>query len=84
MERPTLRELRKRIDKIDFEIIKLLEERMKVCRDIAKRKLELGLPIEDHYREELVIQRAGEFKEVFREIIKLCKETQEAVRRGQV
>jgi len=84
MEESVLEELRKRIDRIDYEIIKLLEERMKVCKEIAKCKLRLGLPIEDHCREEIVIRRAGKFKDIFKEIIELCKKVQEEIHHGQV
>jgi len=77
LEEPTLEELRKRIDCIDRAIIKLLEERIKVCRDIAKCKLKLGLPIEDPQRENIVLKRAGIYEDVFKEIIKLCKKVQE-------
>ena len=81
MAKHELRALRTTIDEIDREIIRLLEERMSLCREIAKIKLELGLPIINHNREELVIARAGVFKNIFREIIKLCKEVQEEVYR---
>lgn len=84
MEEPTLEELRKRIDCIDRAIIKLLEERIKVCRDIAKCKLKLGLPIEDPQREDIVLKRAGIYEDVFKEIIKLCKKVQEGMVHGQI
>ena len=84
MEKSTLEELRKQIDKVDKEIMKLLEERIRICRRIAKCKLKLGLPLEDPQREKLVLKRAGVFRNVFREIIKLCKEAQEEIIHGQV
>ncbi|MGN0659190.1 MAG: bifunctional chorismate mutase/prephenate dehydratase [Emergencia sp.] len=42
---------RNRIDEIDAEIVKKLEERMRTCEEIAKYKKENSLPVLDTYRE---------------------------------
>ena len=72
----TLKDLRRRIDSVDKAILALLEERMALCRDIAEVKADKGLPLKDPAREAEVLARAGVFREVFREIIRLCKEVQ--------
>ncbi len=71
-----LKDLRRRIDRVDEALLALLEERMALCRDIAAVKAAEGLPLEDSAREAEVLARAGVFREVFREIIRLCKEVQ--------
>ena len=84
MEEPTLAELRRRIDEVDAQILKLLEERMRICREISRLKRRLNLPVEDRERERRVLARAGVYKEVFKEIISTCKKAQEEVMRDRV
>ncbi|GAB6101763.1 hypothetical protein JCM16138_09860 [Thermococcus atlanticus] len=74
MER--LHELRKRIDMIDEQIIELLEERVRIAREIGEIKRELGLPIRDEKREEEVLRRAGRFKMIFDKIVEACRNEQ--------
>lgn len=50
----TLEELRKRIDEIDRDIIRLLEERFEIVEEIAGIKRSRGLKIEDDIRERKV------------------------------
>lgn len=71
-----LEDLRRKIDRVDEAILSLLEERMALCHDVAAVKTARGLPLEDPVREAEVLGRAGVFREVFREIIRLCKEVQ--------
>lgn len=71
-----LERLRSRIDAIDSEIIRLLEERLKICREIGLIKKSIGLKVSDKAREEAVLKRAGVFQEVFRAVIELCKSVQ--------
>ena len=77
MEKPSLAGLRRKIDEIDAEIVKLLQARMEVCRAIGEIKASMGLPVTDPRREKVVLERAGMFRDVFEEIIKLCKKAQE-------
>ena len=49
--------LREDIDKIDQEIVNLLEKRMQIVLDIAKYKYENKLPILNQNREEQVIEK---------------------------
>lgn len=74
MER--LYELRGRIDEIDKQIIELLEERIKVAKEIGKIKKELNLPIKDEEREREVLKRAGRFREIFERIVEVCRDEQ--------
>ncbi|MBR2612918.1 MAG: 3-dehydroquinate synthase [Clostridia bacterium] len=52
-----LEQARERINGIDAEIARLYEERMRAVVDIAKYKMEHGLPILDEQREAQVIER---------------------------
>ncbi len=74
MER--LYELRTEIDGIDRQIIELLEERVKLTREIGKIKRELNLSVKDEKREEEVLKRAGRFREVFKKIVEVCRNEQ--------
>ena len=46
-----LLELRNELDGIDKELIRLLEERLKVCQKVAAYKIETGKPVFDRERE---------------------------------
>ncbi|CAB3287971.1 Chorismate mutase [Methanocaldococcus lauensis] len=59
-----LAEIRKKIDEIDSQILKLIAERNSLAKDVAKIKNELGIPINDPDREKYIYNR----------IRKLCKE----------
>lgn len=74
MER--LHELRKEIDKIDKQIIELLEKRVRIAKEIGEIKRELNLPVRDEKREEEVLRRAGKFREVFEKIVEVCRDVQ--------
>ena len=51
-ERPELKDLRGKLDRIDNDILDLLEERVAVCREIGNYKRENGLATYDPAREE--------------------------------
>ena len=68
--------LRKRIDEIDEEIIRLLRERIEVASCIGEVKARLGVPIVDEGREKVVLERAGEFRQVFEAIIRVSRDVQ--------
>ncbi len=69
-------ELRERIDEIDEEILSLLDERVMVAKKIGRVKREKDLSITDSDREEVVLERADPYREVFKEIIKACKKVE--------
>ncbi len=63
-------ELRGRIDGIDREILRLLDERTRMVREIGRVKKRLGLSVRDPERERYVIERAGEHGRVFEAILR--------------
>ncbi|MBI4391345.1 MAG: prephenate dehydratase [candidate division NC10 bacterium] len=79
----TLEDLRKRIDAIDEQILKLLSERAAVVQEIGQLKLREGLDFHAPQREEEILERLtqqnpGPFPEtavrsVYREIISACR-----------
>lgn len=74
-----LKELRQNIDKIDLELKSLLEERVRVCIEVAHVKDQLNLPITNSNREDMVLKRARPFEQVFKEIISICKKAEREV-----
>jgi prephenate dehydrogenase/chorismate mutase len=71
-----LEELRKEIDEIDREILRLLEKRVEVARKIGEIKRREGKGVVDESREREVVNRAGRFASVFREIVRVCRAEQ--------
>jgi len=79
--------LRKRIDEIDEEIVKLLKERLKLATEIGKIKEKQSLQAFDLQREKQILKRIlelnqGEFPEetlkiIYSEIIRACRASQE-------
>lgn len=74
-----LKELRQNIDKIDLELKSLLEERVRVCIEVAYVKDQLNLPITNSNREDMVLKRSRPFEQVFKEIISICKRAEREV-----
>jgi len=83
-----INQLRKRIDKVDEQILRFLSERVKICELIGSVKKEHGISIKDAYRENEVYahvrQKAVEFgldavqvEAVYRQIINMCHSAQE-------
>ncbi len=52
-----IEKLREQIDAVDSEIVKLLNRRIEIVRQIADRKAAGNLPVEDLSREEEIISR---------------------------
>lgn len=46
-----LQECRNELDKIDKELVRLFEERMKICGNVAEYKIAVGKPVYDGERE---------------------------------
>ncbi len=75
----SLRELRERINRIDTDLVALLDERVRLASEIGKAKVRDGMPFFDPSREEEVLSRAqqsgdgsfpeGALRRIFREII---------------
>lgn len=87
-----LLQFRKKIDEIDETIVKLLNERAKLAKEVGHIKKQFNLPIYVPSREQEIFQRLmklnekyGEFptdfiKPVFREIISACRSTEEDIK----
>ncbi len=73
---PKIEDLRRRIDQIDEEIIKLITKRLELCREIGELKKAYNIPVVDRRREQQVLERAGPYRRVFEILILLCKEIQ--------
>lgn len=81
-----LTQLRKEIDDIDRQIVKLFEKRMAVSEKVARFKIETGKPVFDPVREKeklntLSHQAAGEFNsqgiyELYRQIMSISRKRQ--------
>ncbi len=83
-----LKQLRKRIDEVDDQILNALCERVKVCKAIGEAKKAQGIPIKDSDREKEVYERArqkaadlalhpAQVEAVYREIVNMCSSVQE-------
>lgn len=83
-----IEELRKKIDALDEEIVRLLNERVSICKKIGIAKGTAGAEVVDLERESRVLERvasrAGEapsegVRSVYREVISMCRRAQRAV-----
>lgn len=74
-----LKELRTQIDEVDDELSTLLEKRMKIVERIGETKLKNNIPVIDHSRASLVVEKAvnrlknpkynGEIAQIFGNIV---------------
>lgn len=55
--------LRERVDAVDRDLVRALNERARVVQEIATIKAEAGIPIFDPKREEEILRRAVEYNE---------------------
>jgi len=85
---PELKELRLKIDSLDEQILHLLGERARVCREIGATKKERGAPVRDADRENEVYKHikakadalgldSMQVERVYREIVNMCSSVQE-------
>ncbi|MGN1370318.1 MAG: chorismate mutase [Aristaeellaceae bacterium] len=89
----SLEESRAAIDAVDREIVRLFEERMKLCREVAKYKIANGLQVLDRSREEKVLaSRAAMLKDpywadsvrtLFEGVMALSRAEQEKLLKGE-
>ncbi|MBC8197386.1 MAG: chorismate mutase [Candidatus Marinimicrobia bacterium] len=56
-----LKNLRQNIDDIDEKILNLLENRMRIVREVGELKQELDISVEDLNRETEIIQRLTQY-----------------------
>tara|TARA_B100000029_G_scaffold331835_1_gene324091 strand:+ start:491 stop:757 length:267 start_codon:yes stop_codon:yes gene_type:complete len=81
-----LQSFREQIDSIDEQILKLLEKRMDLVRDVGKLKAKLDLAVEDLNREKEIIERLtkhahghlseGQLIRIFTAVFKSSKQLQ--------
>ncbi|MCE4600429.1 MAG: aminotransferase class I/II-fold pyridoxal phosphate-dependent enzyme [Desulfurococcales archaeon] len=77
MATPEIEDLRRLLDRVDEEILRLLDKRMDLCRRMGRVKRASGtLFVTDRERERRVIERAGPYGSIYRAIVKLCKQAQ--------
>jgi chorismate mutase len=55
-----VQELRERVDEVDRELIRALNERARIVQEIMALKAEVGSPVYDPKREEEILQRVVE------------------------
>ncbi|HEX2181999.1 MAG TPA: chorismate mutase [Rubrobacteraceae bacterium] len=55
-----VRELRERVDEVDRELIRALNERARIVQEIMTLKAESGAPVYDPKREEEILRRVVE------------------------
>jgi chorismate mutase len=83
-----IQKLRKKIDEVDENILRLLGERSEICRSIGLLKTENGLPIVDPVRESQVYSNirgkaadfgldADQVETIYRQIVNMCSSVQE-------
>lgn len=61
---------RKKIDKIDREIIALLEKRFLITKEIIKYKREKEIKVRDKVREEEIIKKLSKGKKLDKSLVK--------------
>ena len=89
-----IQKLRKRIDEIDEQILRLLGERAEICRSIGLLKKEQGMPITDASRENEVYAKvrvkatdfsldSNEAEAVYRQIVNMYSSVQESKEKSE-
>lgn len=83
-----IQKLRKKIDEVDENILRLLGERSEICRSIGLLKKENCIPITDPIRESEVFSNirgkvadfgldANQVEAIYRQIVNMCSSVQE-------
>lgn len=78
----TLDDLRKQIDQLDDEIMKLLDKRYNLTTEIGSVKARTNIEILDTSREQLILDKTSQFshspqlKEIYKTIMKESKSLQ--------
>ncbi|MGB3683666.1 MAG: chorismate mutase [Rubrobacteraceae bacterium] len=58
-----VQELRDRVNEVDKDLVRALNERARIVKEIMAMKAEAGSPVYDPKREEEILQRAMEYNE---------------------
>ena len=83
-----IKQLRKRIDEVDEQILQSLSKRMEICKSIGLVKKKHGIPIQDLPRESDVYANIKEkaadlgldptqVEAIYRQIVNMCSAVQE-------
>ena len=89
-----IKQLRKRVDQVDEQILQYLRERAETSKSIGLLKEKHGIPIQDFPRENYVYahmrKKAAELglnpahvEAVYRQIINMCSAVQDSKRKGE-
>ena len=84
-----IKQLRKRIDEVDEQILQSLSKRVEICRSIGLVKEKNGLPVQDFPRENDVYahirEKAAELgldssyvEAIYRQIVSMCSAVQDS------
>ena len=84
-----IKQLRKRINEVDEQILRSLSKRAEICRSIGLVKEKHGIPIQDYPRENDVYahirEKAAELsldsshvEAIYRQIVNMCSAVQDA------
>lgn len=80
----SLDSLRQKINKLNAELVTLLDKRLKVAQEIGEVKKQLNLPIFDAQREQEILNKISESshypektKEIFKKIMEESRKVQE-------
>lgn len=73
-----LASFRKKIDALDKDIMKCLEKRMKLSKDVGKYKKKNKIPITDKKREQVILKKtkSSDVKNIYKLIFSLSKRKQ--------
>jgi chorismate mutase len=85
----TIRQLRKKVDEVDEQILRSLSQRAEICRSIGLVKDKHGFPVQDFPRENDVYarmrERAAELglnpshvEAIYRQIVSMCSAVQDS------
>ena len=58
-----VREIRERVDRVDRELVRILNERARLVQEVVAVKAEAGKPLFDAKREEEILRRVAEENE---------------------
>ena len=89
-----IQKLRKKIDEVDENILRLLGERSEICRSIGLLKKENDIPITDAVRENEVYANirgkapdfgldADQVEAIYRQIVNMCSSVQESKEKSE-
>jgi chorismate mutase len=89
-----IKQLRKRIDEVDEQLLQSLSERAEICRSIGLVKEKHGIPIQDVPRENDIYahirEKAAELdldpfhvEAIYRQIVNMCSAVQDSKRKSE-